>query len=38
VGCSIGDLGTMAYLMAYHPDMAMGTSMALSSAWTVSVR
>ncbi|KLT45734.1 hypothetical protein CC85DRAFT_282364 [Cutaneotrichosporon oleaginosum] len=30
VGCSIGDLGSMAYLLAYHPHMAMGATMAIS--------
>ncbi|TXT07196.1 hypothetical protein VHUM_03366 [Vanrija humicola] len=32
IGCSLGDLSTMWYLMAYYPDMPMGTSMGLSMA------
>jgi len=31
VGCSLGDLSTMWYLMAYHPEMSTGASMGLSS-------
>lgn len=31
VGCSIGDLSVMYYLMAFHPDVDMMTSMGLSS-------
>jgi len=30
VGCSIGDLSTMWYLMAYHPTLDAATSMGLS--------
>ncbi|WOO80651.1 uncharacterized protein LOC62_03G004175 [Vanrija pseudolonga] len=32
IGCSLGDLSTMWYLMAYYPDMPMSTSMGLSMA------
>jgi hypothetical protein len=31
VGCSIGDLSTMWYIMAYHPTVDAATSMGLSS-------
>jgi hypothetical protein len=31
VGCSLGDLSTMWYLMTYHPTMSTGMSMGLSS-------
>ncbi|KAL1411605.1 hypothetical protein Q8F55_002569 [Vanrija albida] len=32
IGCSLGDLSTMWYLMAYYPDLPMSTSMGLSMA------
>jgi len=31
IGCSLGDLSTMCYLMTYHPEMNAATSMSLSS-------
>lgn len=31
IGCSLGDLSTMCYLMTYHPAMSATTSMSLSS-------
>jgi hypothetical protein len=31
IGCSLGDLSTMTYLMTYHPEMNGATSMSLSS-------
>ncbi|KAM0704774.1 hypothetical protein Q7P35_007560 [Cladosporium inversicolor] len=30
IGCSLGDLSTMTYLMTYHPEMNAATSMSLS--------
>jgi hypothetical protein len=33
IGCSLGDLSTMCYLMTYHPEMNAATSMGLSSKW-----
>jgi len=31
IGCSMGDLSTMYYLMTYHPSMNAATSMSISS-------
>lgn len=31
IGCSLGDLSTMFYLMSHHPGMSAATSMSLSS-------
>lgn len=31
IGCSLGDLSTMYYLMTHHPEMHTATSMSLSS-------
>lgn len=31
IGCSLGDLSTMYYLMTYHPSMSTATSMSISS-------
>lgn len=34
IGCSLGDLSTMWYLMTYHPSMNAASSMSLSSTQT----